>query len=63
MEMLFLSEYIGTKRAAHVFKRRERNDYAVVCYYNDLDKEAYYFKTEADADDFAEDWVLVADTN
>jgi hypothetical protein len=63
MEMLFLSEHLGAKRTAQVFLRREKKDFAVVCFHNDLHREAYYFDTESDADDFAEDWVLVHVTN
>jgi hypothetical protein len=62
-EMLFLSEYCGAKRTAQVFQRRDKKDYATVCYYNELHQEAYYFDSQQQAEDFAEDWVLVYDTN
>lgn len=60
MEMLFLSEYCGANKTAWVCRRRDLKDYAVVGYVGGLEVCHQVFDTEADAEDWAEDWVQVA---
>ena len=58
-EMLFLSEYCGANKTAWVCRRRDTNDYVTIGYQGGLERIAYPFTTLAEAEDFAEDWVLL----
>lgn len=58
-EMLFLSEYVGPNRTAWVCRRRDMNDYVAIGYAAGLERVAFPFSTEQEAEDFAEDWVLL----
>lgn len=58
-EMLFLSEYTGANKTAWVCQRRNLGDYVAIGYQSGLERVAHPFPTEAEAEDFAEDWVLL----
>lgn len=58
-EMLFLSEFCGPNKTAWVCQRRETGEYVAVCYAAGVAKLEQSFQTESDAEDFAEDWVLL----
>lgn len=58
-EMLFLSEYTGPNKTAWVCHRRNKNDYVAIGYIDGLERIAHPFPTEQQAEDFAEDWVLL----
>ena len=59
-EMLFLSEYCGPNKTAWVCQRRNMKDYVTIGYVGGMEKVTHPFPTEAEAEDFAEDWVLLA---
>lgn len=59
MEMLFLSEYCGENKTAWVCRRRDIGDYMAIGYVGGVERIAHPFATEAEAEDFAEDWVLL----
>ena len=58
-EMLFLSEFCGANKTAWVCQRRSQGDYVAIGYQGGLEKVTYEFATESEAEDFAEDWVLL----
>lgn len=58
-EMLFLSEYCGPNKTAWVCQRRETRRYVTVCYSAGVAKLEQEFPTETEAEEFAEDWVLL----
>lgn len=58
-EMLFLSEYCGPNKTAWVCQNRSNNEYVAVCYIQGVEKKQKSFLKESDAEDFAEDWVLL----
>lgn len=58
-EMLFINEYCGPKRTAWVCRRRNMNDYVTIGYIDGLERMAHPFPTEAEAKDYAENWVLL----
>jgi len=58
-EQLFLSEYVGGDRTAWVCHRRDLKDFIVIGYINGLERMGHPFATEQQADDYAEDWVLL----
>ena len=58
-EMLFLSEYCGPNKTAWVCQRRETNEFIAVCYSAGVEKLQYTFPRVDEAEDFAEDWVLL----
>jgi hypothetical protein len=55
--MKLLSEYVSDHRQAQIFYRSDYYDFAVVLT-TGLNKQAHYFDSESQAEDFAEDWVL-----
>lgn len=59
-EMLFLSEYTGPNKTAWVCQRRNLGDYVAIGYQGGLERVAHPFPTEQEAEDFAEDWVLLS---
>jgi hypothetical protein len=59
-EQLFLSEYVNGNRTAWVCRRRDLKDYVVIGYINGLERMGHPFATEHEADDYAEDWVLLS---
>jgi hypothetical protein len=59
-EQLFLSEYVNGNRTAWVCRRRDLKDYVVIGYINGLERIGHPFATEHEADDYAEDWVLLS---
>jgi hypothetical protein len=59
-EMVFLSEYCGQNKTAWVCQRKSHGDFATVAYSAGVEKLTEIFATEADAEDFAEDWVLLS---
>ena len=58
-EMLFLSEYCGPRRTAWVCRRNLKSDYVVIGYIDGLERMAHPFTNEQQAEDYAEDWVLL----
>jgi hypothetical protein len=58
-EQLFLSEYVSGDRTAWVCRRRDLNDFVVIGYINGMERIGHPFPTEQQADDYAEDWVLL----
>jgi hypothetical protein len=58
-EQLFLSEYVGGDRTAWVCHRRDLKDFIVIGYINGMERMGHPFATEQQADDYAEDWVLL----
>ena len=58
-EQLFLSEYVGGDRTAWVCQRRDLNDFVVIGSINGMERIGHPFATEQQADDYAEDWVLL----
>jgi hypothetical protein len=58
-EQLFLSEYVSGDRTAWVCRRRDLNDFVVIGYINGMERIGHPFATEQQADDYAEDWVLL----
>ena len=58
-EQLFLSEYVGGDRTAWVCQRRLLGDFVVIGYINGMERMGHPFATEQQADDYAEDWVLL----
>ncbi len=58
-EQLFLSEYVGGDRTAWVCHRRDLKDFIVIGYINGMERMGHPFATEQEADDYAEDWVLL----
>jgi hypothetical protein len=58
-EQLFLSEYVGGDRTAWVCHRRDLKDFIVIGYINGMERMGHPFATEHEADDYAEDWVLL----
>lgn len=58
-EMLFLSEYLGSNKTAWVCQNRSSKEYVAVCYSAGLEKMQQSFYLIDDAEDFAEDWVLL----
>ena len=59
-EQLFLSEYVGGDRTAWVCHRRDLKDFIVIGYINGMERMGHPFATEHEADDYAEDWVLLS---
>lgn len=59
MAFIFVSEYVGktNKRIAQVYKHSNHTGYTVKCFDSTIEKRQDIFKTESQAEDFAEDWV------
>jgi hypothetical protein len=53
---LYLSEYCGADRTAHVFKDEE-GKFVSVCFKHIMFDHEQFFSKEYEADDYAEDWV------
>ena len=54
---LFLSEYVGADKTAHVFKDDDGR-YVSVCFKHIMFDHEKFFATELEAEDYSEDWVL-----
>lgn len=54
---LFLSEYCGADRTAHVFKD-EDGRYVSICFRHIMFDHERFFELESQAEDYAESWVL-----
>lgn len=56
--MIFLSEYNGPNRVAHVYHRPVTKDFVVIGYEHHTEVISRLISNEDAAEDFAEDWVL-----
>lgn len=57
-EHVYLSEYCGPDKTAHVYYVRESKEFIVKCYQQSQIVDSRLFSSEFTADNFAETWVL-----
>lgn len=57
-DRLFLHEYVGDIKTASVYRDLATNKYWVVGYRQSTVELQEVFRTEHEAEDYAEDWVL-----